>query len=100
MEETIAEQHYLPSEMASRDTLRPPPNNCGILLAKDSQFVLSNKMLDAKIKQLKQDAMKNKTHKPAIELEDLESLKTVIFYYLLTTCRCWFGATMALKARS
>ena len=32
-------------------------------------------MLDAKIKQLKKDAMKNTTHKPAIELEDLKKLK-------------------------
>ena len=52
-----------------------PPNNRGISLVKDPQFVLSNQMLDAKIKQLKKDGMQNTTHKPAIELEDLEKLK-------------------------
>ena len=51
------------------------PNNRGISLVRDSQFVLSNKMLDAKIKQLKKDGMQNTTHKPANELEDLEKLK-------------------------
>ena len=55
--------------------LNSPPNNRGISLARDLQFVLSNKMLDAKIKQLKKDGMQNTTHKPAIELEDLEKLK-------------------------
>jgi len=44
-------------------------------------------MLDAKIKQLKKDGMQNTTHKPAIELEDLKKLKTVIFFHLLTPCR-------------
>ena len=55
--------------------LNTPPNNRGISLVKDPQFVLSNQMLDAKIKQLKEDGMQNTTHKPAIELEDLEKLK-------------------------
>ena len=55
--------------------LNTPPNNRGISLVKDPQFVLSNQMLNAKIKQLKKDGMQNTTHKPAIELEDLEKLK-------------------------
>ena len=37
--------------------LNTPPNNRGISLVKDPQFVLSNQMLDAKIKQLKKDGM-------------------------------------------
>ena len=55
--------------------LNTPPNTRGISLVKDPQFALSNQMLDAKIKQLKKDGMQNTTHKPAIELEDLEKLK-------------------------
>lgn len=55
--------------------LNTPPNNLGISLTNNPQFVLSNKMLDAKIKQLKKDGLQNTTHKPAIELEDLEKLK-------------------------
>ena len=58
-----------------RRRVNTPPNNRGISLVKDPQFVLSNQMLDAKIKQLKKDGMQNATHKPAIELEDLEKLK-------------------------
>ena len=55
--------------------LNTPPNNRGISFNKDSRFVLSNQMLDAKIKQLKKDGLQNTTHKPAIEQEDLEKLK-------------------------
>ena len=55
--------------------LNTPPNNRGISFNKDSRFVLSNQMLDAKIKQLKKDGLQNPTHKPAIEQEDLEKLK-------------------------
>ena len=35
--------------------LNTPPNNRGISFNKDSRFVLSNQMLDAKVKQLKKD---------------------------------------------
>ena len=55
--------------------LNTPPNNRGISFNKDSRFVLSNQMLDAKINQLKKDGLQNTTHKPAIEQEDLEKLK-------------------------
>ena len=44
--------------------LNTPPNNRGISFNKDSRFVLSNQMLDAKIKQLKKDGLQNTTHKP------------------------------------
>ena len=44
--------------------LNAPPNNRGISFKKDSRFVLSNQMLDAKIKQLKKDGLQNTTHKP------------------------------------
>ena len=55
--------------------LNSPPNNCGISLTKGPQFVLSNQMLDAKIKQLKKEGLQNTSPMPAIELEDLEKLK-------------------------
>ena len=47
--------------------LNTPPNSLGIKFSKDPRFVLSNQMLDAKIKQLKKDGMQNTSHKPAIE---------------------------------
>ena len=55
--------------------LDAPPNNRGISFNKDPRFVLSNQMLDAKIKQLKKDGLQNTTHKLVIEQEDLEKLK-------------------------
>ena len=51
--------------------LNAPPNNRGISFNKDPRFVLSNQMLDAKIKQLKKDGLQNTTHKLVIEQEDL-----------------------------
>jgi len=50
-----------------------PPNNRGISFNKSPRFVLSNQMLDAKIKQLKKDGLQNTTHKPAIEQEKLKN---------------------------
>ena len=52
------------------------PHSLGIRFTHDPRFVLSNQMLDAKIKQLKQEGMQNTKHKPAIEKEDLAKLKT------------------------
>jgi len=63
-----------------------PPNNRGISFNKDLQFVLSNQMLDAKIKQLKKDGLQNTTHKPAIEQEDLEKLKNGESFHLPSAC--------------
>lgn len=39
--------------------LNSPPNNRGICHVKDPGFVLSSKMLDAKIKQLKKEGKQN-----------------------------------------
>ena len=55
--------------------LNMPPVNPGISLSKDPQFVLSNQMLDAKIKQMKKHGMQNTRHKAFIEPEGLEKLK-------------------------
>ena len=71
-----------------------PPNNRGISFNKDLQFVLSNQMLDAKIKQLKNDGLQNTTHKPAsfeqeaatIEQEDLEKLKNGEIFPFPSAC--------------
>ena len=64
-------------------------------------------MLDAKIKQLKKDGMQNTTHKPAIELEDLEKLKNSgilslthpLYFWEMhgSTSHC-FGDAVALNA--
>ena len=95
--------------------LNTPPNNLGISLTNNPQFVLSNKMLDAKIKQLKKDGLQNTTHKPAIELEDLEKLKNgdifsltqplsllrnVWFHISLFWCRRGFEGQRSLKKSS
>lgn len=92
-----------------------PPNNRGISLTKDPQFVLSNQMLDAKIKQLKKEGLQNTSHKPAIELEDLEKLKNSEILSLtqpwsllrnfwlhikLFWCRLGFEGQRSLKRRS
>ena len=66
--------------------LNMPPNDRGISFNKDPRLLLSNQMLDAKIKQLKKDGLQNTTHKPAIEQEDLESSKTVKFFNLPSPC--------------
>ena len=95
--------------------LNSPPNNRGISLTKDPQFVLSNQMLDAKIKQLKKEGLQNTSHKPAIELEDLEKLKNseilsltqpwsllrnVWFHISLFWCRRGFEGQRSLKRSS
>jgi len=56
--------------------LNTPPNNLGMKFTKDPRFVLSNRMLDAKIKQLEKEGMQNTIHKPPIDKEDLAKLKT------------------------
>ena len=56
--------------------LNTPPNNLGIKFTKDPRFVLSNQMLDAKIKQLKKEGTQNTIHKPPIDEVDLAKLKT------------------------
>ena len=86
--------------------LNTPPHSLGIRFTHDPRFVLSNQMLDAKIKQLKQEGMQNTKHKPAIEKEDLAKLKTsevfsftkplsllrnVWFHVSLFWCRRGFG---------
>ena len=62
--------------------LNTPPHSLGIRFTHDPRFVLSNQMLDAKIKQLKQEGMQNTMHKPAIEKEDLAKLKTTEVFSL------------------
>lgn len=72
-------------------------------------------MLDAKIKQLKKDGMQNTTHKPAIELEDLDKLKNsdilslthplsllrnAWFHISLFWCRRGFEGQRSLKKSS
>ena len=95
--------------------LNTPPINLGIRLTQDPRFVLSNKMLDAKIKQLKQEGLQNTTHKPAIEKDDLAKLKTsqvflltkplsllrnVWFHVSLFWCRRGFEGQGSLKKTS
>ena len=95
--------------------LNTPPVNRGISLSKDPQFVLSNQMLDAKIKQMKKHCMQNTTHKPVIEPEDLKKLKNsesislthplsllrnVWFHISLFWCRRGFEGQRSLKRSS
>lgn len=56
--------------------LNSPPHNIPIKIGKDPRFVLSNKVLDAQIKQLKRDGKENTAHKPPLADEDLQKLKT------------------------
>lgn len=95
--------------------LNTPPNNLGIKFTKDPRFVLSNQMLDAKIKQLEKEGMQNTIHKPPIDKEDLAKLKTskvfsltkslsllrnVWFHVSLSWCRRGFEGQRNLKKMS
>ena len=79
-----------------------PPHNKGISISGNPQFKSSNTVLNAKIKSLKQAGSQNFKHKPPIEAEDVEKLKSscvfspssplsllrnVWFHVLLLWCR-------------
>ena len=54
--------------------LNNPPHNNGIHIATDPIFQQSNQMLNAKLKNMKQQGQQNTKNKPAIEREDLRRL--------------------------
>lgn len=56
--------------------LNSPPHNKGITITGNPAFKRSNIVLNAKVKLLKQQGKENIKHKPALEPEDLEKLKT------------------------
>ena len=56
--------------------LNAPPLNRGLKITTDPRFSRSNLMLDAQIKSLKRSGKENVLHKPAIEEEDLQKLKS------------------------
>ena len=53
-----------------------PAVNRPIKFSQDPRFVLSNKMLDATLKQLKREGKENTRHKPPIESKDILTLKS------------------------
>ena len=55
--------------------LNNPPFKKGIHIATDPAFQQSNQMLDAKLKNMKQQGEESVKHKPCIENEDLRRLK-------------------------
>lgn len=56
--------------------LNSPPYNKGITIAGNPDFKNSNVVLNAKLKSLKQRGKENVQHKPPLEPEDLQRLKT------------------------
>lgn len=56
--------------------LNGPPFNRGLKLSKNPAFARSNQMLDARLKKLKRDGKEDVNHKPPIEKEDLQKLKS------------------------
>ena len=56
--------------------LNAPPFSRGLQISTDPRFARSNLMLDAQIKNLKRSGKENVSHKPAIEEEDLQKLKS------------------------
>ena len=56
--------------------LNCPPYNKGITISENPEFKKSTVVLNAKIKSLKQDGKENIRHKPPLEQEDLQKLKT------------------------
>jgi hypothetical protein len=83
--------------------LNSPPHNKGITISGNPEFKKSNVVLNAKLKSLKQGGKENVQHKPLLEPEDLQKLKTsgvfdcssplgllrnVWFSTVLFWCRC------------
>jgi len=56
--------------------LNAPPFSRGLQISTDLRFARSNLMLDAQIKNLKRSGKENVSHKPTIEEEDLQKLKS------------------------
>ena len=56
--------------------LNSPPHNKGITISGNPEFKKSNMVLNAKLKSLKQSGKENVQHKPPLEPEDLQKLKT------------------------
>lgn len=56
--------------------LNSPPHNKGITISGNPEFKKSNVVLNAKLKSLKQNGKENVQHKPPLEPEDLQKLKT------------------------
>lgn len=56
--------------------LNSPPHNRSYKMSSDPRFKRSNEMLDAQIVRLKRSGKENVQHKPAIENEDLQKLKS------------------------
>lgn len=56
--------------------LNSPPHNKGIRICENPEFAKSNVVLNAKLKSLKQSGKENVKHKPPLEPEDLQTLKT------------------------
>ena len=56
--------------------LNAPPFSWGLQTWTDPRFARSNFMLDAQVQNLKRSGKENVSHKPAIEEEDLQKLKS------------------------
>ena len=82
MEIITAEQHYYLLEMPLKDILTRLQTALELKFTKDPQFVLSNQMLDEKIKQLKKDGMQNLAINLQSSKKILRNLKKVIFSHL------------------
>ncbi len=84
--------------------LNNPPHKKGIHIATDPAFQQSNQMLDAKLKDMKKHGEQNVKHKPAIEHEDLRSLKESDVISPTTPqgllYNVWFHVTLYLCRRS
>ena len=64
----VVAQLLCPWETVLKDFLNTPQNNTGTNFT-NPRSVLSNQMLDAKIKQLKKEGMQNTNYIPAIDKE-------------------------------
>lgn len=56
--------------------MNQPPFNSGLKLSSDPRFNRSNQMLDAQLVQMKRQNKDDTNHKPVIESQDLQKLKT------------------------
>lgn len=78
--------------------LNAPPYSKNLRLGHDPIFSRSNQMLDAQLVKLKRSCKENVKHKPVIEIQDLQKLKTSeVFSFAspLSLLRCvWFNIVL------
>lgn len=100
---TVSGQYYSKSTLLGfrhsiERYLNASPYNRNLRIVQDPKFSRSNQMLDAQLKMLKRIGKENVQHKPPIEPEDLQKLKSSNVFSFdspLSLLRCvWFNVVL------